>query len=398
MKKIKKLVFAGGCFFALLLLFAAAWAAWVLSDLPDVTLLKNYRPPIASEVLDRNGAVITHIAEHKLRIWASISTVPDIVIKSVVIAEDDTFFGHKGINYKAVWDALKHDVQKKRFARGGSTITQQMIKNVFLSKEKTLSRKLREFILARRAEEILTKRQILEIYLNEVEWGDSIYGIEAASRYYFDKHAAELTAAEAALLAGMLPNPRYFDPFKRPDKARQRQEQVLFNMFQAKHLTDAEYADALAAPLLLRDPSSNKYDFSMLSGRRGRPCYLRTLEQIISSRFGETSLFRQGLRIRTTIDKSLQDSIFAAASDKELSSTPDTITAIMEGGEIRALSCALGAEHAMAIATALSTPSPVYDVVLLTPSAINPDMLIPAEHVSSKGETGKQNSSSETKE
>src|SRR5512136_2333566 len=198
---MKKILVWGLAALALLLLVPAVWVFLSLRDLPDVSVLKHYRPAAASEVLDRNGDPLAHYYERKFRVWVPIASLPESVIQSVVTAEDDTFFGHKGVNYKAVWEALRHDVQKKRFSRGGSTITQQMIKNVLLSKEKTLTRKLREFVLARQAEELLTKRRILEIYLNEVEWGENIHGIEAASRYYFDKQAPELSKAEAALLA-----------------------------------------------------------------------------------------------------------------------------------------------------------------------------------------------------
>jgi len=184
---MKKIVFSLLGLFALCIIVAAFWIVRALSNLPDVAVLKHYRPAAAAEVVDRDGNFLTGYYDRKFRIWVPIATLPDIAIQAVVIAEDDTFFEHEGVNYKAVWDALRHDVKKKRFARGGSTITQQMIKNVLLSKEKTVTRKLREFVLARKAEEILTKRRILEIYLNEVEWGENIYGIEAASRYYFER-------------------------------------------------------------------------------------------------------------------------------------------------------------------------------------------------------------------
>ena len=250
---MKKFIFAGFGLIAAVVFAAVLWTALVLSDLPDVSILKHYRPAAASEVLDREGRVLTQYYDRKFRIWVPLSSLPDILIQAVVTAEDDTFFEHKGVNYKATWDALVHDAQKKRFARGGSTITQQMIKNVLLSKEKTISRKLREYVLARRAEEIISKRRILEIYLNEVEWGDGIYGVEAASRYYFDKHASELSVDEAALLAGMLPNPKYYDPYKRQSKARDRQERVLSNMLQAKLITPEGFAAAMEAPLRLRE-------------------------------------------------------------------------------------------------------------------------------------------------
>jgi membrane peptidoglycan carboxypeptidase len=335
---MKKFFFAALGAIAALVLIVILWFSRVLSSLPDVSVLKHYRPAAAAEVLARDGSVLTQYYDRKFRIWAPISSLPDIVIRAVVIAEDDTFFGHEGVNYRAVWDALRHDVQKRRFARGGSTITQQMIKNVLLSKEKTLSRKIREFVLARKAEDILTKRRILEIYLNEVEWGENIYGIEAASRFYFDKHATELTAAEAALLAGMLPNPRYYNPFKRMDKARHRQEQVLFNMQQAKILAPEEYAAALAEPPRIRQEGGGRFDLGALSDKNVRACYQRALEQMLLSIYGEHDLYRGGLTIRTTIDKALQVDLRpwdALQKDRELPEA-DSVAAVLQDGQIRA--------------------------------------------------------------
>ena len=375
---MKKTLLAAAGAFVLVVLLLVIWVVRTLSDLPDVTALKHYRPAAASEVLDRNGALLVHYFDRKFRIWAPIASIPDSVIQAVVTAEDDTFFGHQGINYKAVWDALRHDVQKKRFARGGSTITQQMIKNVLLSKEKTLSRKFREFVLARKAEDILTKRQILEIYLNEVEWGENIYGIEAAGQYYFDKHAAELTKAEAALLAGMLPNPRYYNPYKRMDKARQRQEQVLFNMFQAKLMTQDEYGQAMDAPVKLREASSRRFDLSMLSGGSGRPCHLKALEEVLLAYVGEYGLYRQGLTIRTTIDKSLQDGLIASSPTGTVSpgAVPDRALLIKEGNEVRALSCEGHEDPARFFLSSLGTPNLAYELIVVPLEAIRKNEII----------------------
>ncbi len=378
---MKRLLLGALAVTALLALILAVWVLRALSNLPDVSVLKHYRPAAASEVYDRNGHLLTQYYDRKLRIWVPITSLPDIVIHAVVTAEDDTFFGHKGVNYKAVWDAFRHDVEKGRFARGGSTITQQMIKNVLLTKKKTLTRKIREFVLARRAEEILTKRQILEIYLNEVEWGENIYGIEAASRYYFDRHASELNAAQAALLAGMLPNPRYYNPFRRPDKARERQEQVLFNMHQAKILTDEEYQAALAAPPGLRDPASARFDFSALKGESGRPCWQRALEKTLLAIYGDRALYRQGLRIGTTLDKPLQESIAAldSAATGSASGVPDEVLVLKEGGEVRALSCGLNEERARFLYGDAASPSAEYGFSMEAPDAIPKDRLIAPE-------------------
>ncbi len=351
-------------------------------------MLKHYRPSAAAEVLDKDGNVLAQYYDRKFRIWVPISALPDIVIQSVVTAEDDTFFEHRGVNYKATWDALVLDFKKRRFARGGSTITQQMIKNVLLSKEKTITRKLREYVLARKAEEILSKRKILEIYLNEVEWGENIYGIEAASRYYLDKHASELTAGESALLAGMLPNPRYYNPFKRMGKARHRQEQVLFNMHQAKLLTEEEYTAALDAPIDLRKQDSNRFDFSMLAGGNGRACFQHALEEMLVGLYGETALYRGGLTIHTTLEKSLQEDMrrWDESIQDKAAAGHDHITVVKQGGVIRAIVCAEGKEGE--IRALFETPAPLlneYDVGVVSPDSVSRQQIILPSSTTSSG-------------
>ena len=343
---MKKIIFAGLGAFVLCVLIIAAWTMRVLSNLPDVSTLKHYRPAAAAEVIDKDGNLLTIYYDRKFRIWVPISGLPDVVINAVVIAEDDTFFEHHGVNYQATREALLHDWQKRKFSRGGSTITQQMIKNVLLSKEKTLTRKLREYVLAKKAEEILTKHRILEIYLNEVEWGDNIYGIEAAARFYFDKHASELTPGEAALLAGMLPNPHYYDPFKRPEKARVRQERVLFNMQQAKVITQDEYATALQSLLNLRQEGSSKMDLSALTAGNSKQCYHPALERMLVSMIGEQDLYHRGGTIRTTLEKSLQNELSGlegSSPDKAVDSS-GRIPVVVQGNKIRAIICGEGRE------------------------------------------------------
>ena len=376
---MKKIVFAGLGVLALCVLIIAAWTMRALSNLPDVSTLKRYRPAAAAEVLDKDGALLTLFSDSKFRIWVPIAGIPDLVINAVVTAEDATFFEHHGVDYKATREAMLHDVEKRRFSRGGSTITQQMIKNVFLSKEKTITRKLREYVLATKAEEILSKRRILEIYLNEVEWGDNIYGIEAASRYYLDKHVSELTPAEAALLAGMLPNPRYYDPFKRPAKARSRQERVLFNLQQAKLITKDEYAEALQEPLNLRQEGSSRMDLSALRAGNGGPCYHRALEQMLASVIGEQELYHRGGTIRTTLDKYLQNEFSHAevAPEEGQDRTSGSISVITQGDKIRAIICSQGGEaEAGSILDSLGMFYEGYDVGVVEADAIQREQII----------------------
>ena len=384
---MKKFLFAGLGLVAVAVIVAVLWVVLVLSDLPDVSVLKHYRPATASEVLDREGRVLTQYYDRKFRIWVPLSSLPDIIIKAVVTAEDDTFFEHKGVNYKATWNALVHDAQKKRFARGGSTITQQMIKNVLLSREKTITRKLREYVLARRAEELISKRRILEIYLNEVEWGDGIYGVEAASRSYFNKHASGLSVDEAALLAGMLPNPKYYDPYKRQDKARDRQERVLSNMLQAKLITPEGFTAAMEAPLKLREEQSGTADKAALVGGRGRPCYQYVLEQVLLEAVGEQTLYRAGDTIRTTLDGPLQEELarWEERLTGQMKDVPEEITVVKEGEVVRALSCSPAAETQARLPTGNEAlpvaPAGEYTVSTISPAAITRGQILRTEPV-----------------
>ena len=385
MKKKIVLIAAGAAL--LLLLLISAGSFFVLSGLPDVTRLKHYRPPAAAEVLDRNDRQLASFYDRSLRYWMPIAEVPEHVIRAVVIAEDDTFFEHQGVNYKATWDALVLDVKKRRFARGGSTITQQMIKNVFLTKEKTILRKLREYVLARRAEEVLSKREILQIYLNEVEWGEDLYGIEAASRAYFDKHVQELSVGEAALLAGMLPNPRYYNPFKHPDKAKERRDQVLSNMLQAHVIAEDEYDAAVAAPLNLRNPERARFAVSA-SGAGNSPCCLRVLEEVLLESYGAQGLYREGKRIRTTLDRDLQDMLCSreSADSRPEAKMPDQVAVVREGAVVRAFACE---SNEAAVRSWLALPgdgAEAYTVTMLPLRELNAaDIEAPAPAETSRG-------------
>jgi penicillin-binding protein 1A len=339
----RKIVYAAVAIVAVCTAVMAIWLNLALSNLPDVSVLKRYRPPAACEVLDRDNHVLTQYTDGAFRIWAPLADLPKVVSQAVVIAEDDTFFSHHGVNYKSVKDALILDIKKRRFVRGGSTITQQMIKNVLLSKEKTLLRKIREYVLATRAEAILSKSRILEIYLNEVEWGDHLYGIEAASRWYFDKHASELSPAEAAVLAGMLPNPKWYDPFGKIERSVHRREQVLFNMHQAKILSDAEYDAALAEPIVLRKKESGRFAINTAVSGKERPCWQRVLENRLVDFYGDARVHRDGGVIETTLDKAMQ-STFAEreAGQTGITNDGDKVLVIKQGAVIRALSCDTG--------------------------------------------------------
>ncbi len=146
------------------------------------------------------------------QVWTPFSKISPYLVKAVLIAEDDKFWKHEGFDYEAIQKAVEKDFKAKKFKFGGSTITQQLARNLYLSPEKSVMRKISEATITWRMEKVLSKKRILELYLNVVEWGDGIFGAEAASRHYYGKPSSELTPEEAARLASVLPNPRKYNP------------------------------------------------------------------------------------------------------------------------------------------------------------------------------------------
>lgn len=182
---------------------AAVVFLYLVLTLPDVAKLKTQNPPTTA-FMERDPAL-------PLQIWVPYTQISPHLKEAVVLAEDARFFYHRGFDLQAIWEAAKRNWKEKEWKWGGSTITQQLAKNLYLSPGKNPLRKCREILIARRLERHLSKQRILELYLNVVEWGKGIYGIEASARRYFGIAAVHLNPAQAAKLAAMLPNPRYFE-------------------------------------------------------------------------------------------------------------------------------------------------------------------------------------------
>lgn len=180
---------------------------------PDIAFLKKNRPGKTAFMEYREEMWQKKGIKKKIRnIWVPLSRISPYVMKAVIIAEDDKFWRHEGFDFEAMQKALEKDIRKKKFQAGGSTISQQLAKNLYLSPAKDPIRKMKEAILTWRLERQLTKRRIIELYLNVAEWGDGIFGIESAAQNHYGKHAAELDAYEASELASVLPNPRRYKP------------------------------------------------------------------------------------------------------------------------------------------------------------------------------------------
>jgi len=338
-------------FFFLILCGLGGWVAFSLWDLPDEETVKNYRPTLTSEVLDPQGNILAQYFREENRLWVPLQDISPYLIDAVVVAEDDTFFQHKGLNYREIFNAMIDDLKRWRFARGASTITQQLARNAFLTRKKSLARKMKEVLLAIRIESTLTKQRILELYLNEVEWGDSIYGAEAASRYYLDKHVSELSLEESALLAAMLPNPRAYNPFNHLERALQRQKEILARMFQYHTIDDSQLATALNANVILRSQDNGHLPIWTSTDRRHRRCWEDTLEKYLEARIGIDRLYTAGLKITVTLSAPIQKALDKIAT-KETSETP-LIFIIAEGKTPRGFACVKDEEEANATAKAI---------------------------------------------
>ena len=196
--------------------------------------------------------VIARYPREAVQTWRPLWSVSPALKAAVVAWEDPAFYHHAGLSYLDIFEALKEDIRQGRYARGGSTITQQVAKNLFLTKDKTLRRKLQDAILARRLERVLSKDEILEVYLNMAQWGSHLYGAEAAARFYFGVSADRIDWPQAAMLAAILPNPQRFGPCAGDTtEVRQRRNRVLHVLLLDGKLTPAEHDGAAAMPVVV---------------------------------------------------------------------------------------------------------------------------------------------------
>jgi penicillin-binding protein 1A len=295
----------------------------LVDDLPELTKADlRFRPPQSSKVYAQDGTLITTFYGEQDRTVIPLKRVPRHVRRAVVAIEDERFYKHGGVDLKAIVRAALTNASSGRIQEGGSTITQQYVKNVIISPgktaEKTLDRKIHEAALARQIETKLSKKEILERYLNTIYFGQRAYGIQAASKTYFGKPAGDLTLHEGALLAGVIRAPGDFDPVKHPKAAKKRRNVVLDKMADLGHVRPRRAARAKAKPLRLRSRDDR--------GRYPAPYFVDYVQKLITydPRFealGDTpsqrsrKLFQGGLRIYTTVDLDMQRAAEQAVTD-----------------------------------------------------------------------------------
>jgi monofunctional biosynthetic peptidoglycan transglycosylase len=215
---------------------------------PDVSKLRRVSPKKTAFMEYREKEWQSQGKKKKIiQQWVPLSQIPPYVIKAVIIAEDDKFWTHEGFDYEAMQKAIEKDIKKRKFALGGSTISQQLAKNLYLTPSKNPVRKIKEAILTWRLERNLSKKRIIEIYLNVVEWGDGLFGIEVAARHYFGKAVSDLTAQEAARLAAVLPNPRRYSPTGTSKFVENRSDKI-YEIMIRRGIVIPEYEEMLSEP------------------------------------------------------------------------------------------------------------------------------------------------------
>ena len=264
----------------------------IQSSLPEVMKIEDYKPLLVSQVYDRSGKKVGEFFRER-RVLIPYKEIPDHVIKAFIAAEDDQFFQHKGINLQALFRAAIANMRAGRNVQGGSTITQQVAKTLLLTNEKTFGRKIRDILLALQMEKDLTKEDILYLYLNQIYFGQSAYGIEMAAQTYFKKPAKKLTIAEAAMLAGLPKAPSEYSPVKNPLRAKERQSYVLHRMSENKFISEKEANDFKAAPIkvYLKEQYEEK-----------APFYMETIRQLLVEQLGEDVILNQGVKVVASLD------------------------------------------------------------------------------------------------
>ena len=277
------------------------------ADLPDHTRLKGRKLPSMSAILDGKGANFADVFEpSNRRIWVSLDDIPDSVQKAFVAAEDRRFYQHHGVDERGIIRAFMGNLGESGRPQGGSTITQQVVKNLLVGEDVTYERKIREIIVASRVESTLTKAEILELYLNSAYLGRSSWGVEMAARSYFGKSAKALTLGEGAMLAGLLKGPNFFNPDRRPERAKERLAYVLGRMQADGVISLEQRAEALAAPpkiaALDRQRRDSGFHFVDFLGREAKAD-------------GIESLTAQPYTVHSTINATLQRDTEAALQE-----------------------------------------------------------------------------------
>jgi penicillin-binding protein 1A len=278
--------------------FAGYFVYRIVSDLPEVSRLKDFQHSVATQVFSSDARLIGEFTTQR-RYRVSFTDIPDHVKLAFVAAEDSNFYKHGGIDFAGIARAVFSNILRGRYAQGGSTITQQVARSILLaSREKKLTRKFREIILALRMEDQLSKEEILNLYLNEIYLGHGAFGIGAAAQNYFHKKVKDLTVAEGAILAGLPQRPNEWTPFRNPHLAKKRQHYVLRRMADEGFITEEQRQKSVSEALRM-------FTIKEINSKEA-PYFTEYVRQYLMNKYGSENVLTQGFRVYTTVQYDLQ--------------------------------------------------------------------------------------------
>ncbi len=284
-------------FCAVLLLICSLFYFFILKDMPSPKELASRIPEVSTKIYDRNGELLYKIYKDENRTIIPIAQIPQTIRLATLAAEDAEFYTHPGFSVRGIFRAMVQDI-KTGSLQGGSTITQQLVKNTLLTPEKTIIRKVREIILSIEIEALYTKDEIFEMYLNEVSYGGTAYGIKEAADYYFGKNVEDLDLAESALLAGLPKSPTTYSPFgSNPELAFERQREILNLMVINKYITRDQAIES----------ANKEIYFTSKKTEIKAPHFVMYVRQILVDKYGEDIVEKGGLEVTTSLDLSIQE-------------------------------------------------------------------------------------------
>ncbi len=299
-----------------------------LQSLPDIG--NNMQPAASSQIFDIHGKLISTVHSAENRVPVPISKVPQDLQNAFIAAEDVRFYEHSGIDPRGILRALATNILSSGVSQGGSTITQQLAKNAFLTQDRTIKRKLQEAILALEIEQKYSKQEILEMYMNQIYFGQGAYGIQMAAQTYFGKDVENLTLAQCAMIAGLPQSPNYYSPFNNLEAGKKRQAIVLEQMAKYGFITESAADEAKQQDLELATHKKGQTKGANAS------YFIDYIAQIIAKKYGDDALYKEGLRVYTTLDLDMQQAAENAleelptfyTDDKELQQPQGAIVAI----------------------------------------------------------------------
>ena len=281
----------------ILFIFIIVYLYILSRDLPSLTQLEHYDPELATKIYSRDGIIIKELFTKK-RIFTPLEEIPEYMIQAVLATEDHIFYKHWGVNIERFTYVMLINLVHMSYRQGASTITQQLARQLYLDLEKKISRKIKEWITAIQIERTYTKNEILEMYLNQMNFGSGNYGVQAAAIAFFGKDAKDLKLEECALLAGLLQRPTAYYPYRNPDRAMQRRNIVLHNMLRHNHITEQQFQQAKNIPLNLKEQNPNQEEGIA-------PYFTEFIRKELQDRF-HMDLYQGGYSVYTTLDARVQ--------------------------------------------------------------------------------------------